>query len=120
MALIPFAANLWQLIALFFIRALGTSISMPGSAALYVGIGKKQGMGSTIALMGMATSIGLAAGPVLSGVVAQFTEIRAVFFFAAGLGFLGTTTFAILSSLEPSEPITPAKQVENDASDGLP
>jgi MFS transporter, DHA1 family, multidrug resistance protein len=104
MLLIPFAANLWQLIGLFFIRALGTSISMPGSAALYVGIGKKQGMGSTIALMGMATSIGLAVGPLLSGVVAEFTEIRSVFFLAAGLGFLGTTTFAILSSMEPKEP----------------
>ncbi len=95
--MIPFTANIWQLLGLFIIRALGTAVSMPSSAALYVGVGKRLGMGSTIALMGTATSIGMAAGPILSGVLAEFTGIQSVFFFAAGAGFIGTTLFTILS-----------------------
>jgi MFS family permease len=113
MATIPFAANLRQLVVLFFIRALGTAISMPGSAGLYVGIGRKQGMGSTIALMGMATSLGLALGPILSGLVAEFTEIRSVFFFAAGMGFIGLVLFAVLSAREPREP-TPEQIIREE------
>jgi MFS family permease len=95
--MIPFAASIWHLLILFIIRALGTAISMPGSAALYVGVGKRLGMGSTIALMGTATSIGMAAGPILSGILAEFTNLQAVFFFAAGAGFIGTALFTILS-----------------------
>ncbi len=94
MATIPFAANLRQLVVLFFIRALGTAISMPGSAGLYVGIG-------------------LALGPILSGLVAEFTEIRSVFFFAAGMGFIGLVLFAVLSTREPREP-TPEQIIREE------
>jgi len=101
--MIPFAANLWQLIVLFIFRALGSSLTMPGNAALSVSIGKRLGMGSTIGLMAVAIGIGAALGPILGGLVAEFMGIRSVFFFAAGIGYIGITLFALLSRNETKE-----------------
>ena len=67
---------------------------MPAASALTVEEGRRFGMGSTIAIFTVAMSIGMAIGPILSGVLADLAHINSAFYFVAGIGLLGTTLFA--------------------------
>ena len=94
LALVPLTHSFWQLLGLCILGAFGGAISIAASSALTVDEGRKFGMGSTIALFSMALSIGMVIGPLLSGVVADFANINSVFYFAAGIGLVGTSLFA--------------------------
>jgi len=63
LALIPLAGNFGQLLGLCILGGLGGAISLPAASALMVDEGRKFGMGSTIAIITMAMSMGMAAGP---------------------------------------------------------
>jgi len=93
LALIPLAHSFWYLLGLCALGGLGGAISMPAASALTVEEGRKFGMGSTFALFVMAFSIGMAIGPLISGAIADFANIDSVFYFAAGVGFIGTSLF---------------------------
>jgi len=97
LVLIPLAGNFWQLLGLSILGGLGGAISLPAASALMVDEGRKFGMGSTIAIITMAMSIGMAAGPLLGGVVADFVNINSVFYFAAAMGLAGTSLFIWLT-----------------------
>ncbi len=72
---------------------LGGAISIPAASALTIEEGRKFGMGSTIAIFAMAFSIGMAIGPLLSGVITDFININSVFYFGAAMGLVGTGLF---------------------------
>jgi len=93
LALLPVTHNFWQLLGLCAFGGLGGAISLPAASALVVEEGRRFGMGSTIAIFTMAMSIGMAIGPLLGGVVADFVNINSVFYFAAGMGLIGTSLF---------------------------
>ena len=93
-ALIPLMNTFWQQLWLCFPRAIGGAISMPAATALTVEEGRKFGMGSTISILMMAMGIGMAAGPLLSGVIADSMDISAVFYFGGIVGLIGTGLFA--------------------------
>jgi len=93
LALIPLEGNFWGLLGICSLGSFGGAISMPAASALIVEEGRKFGMGSTMALFGMAFSIGMAIGPLLSGVIADLVNISSVFYFAAGMGLVGTSLF---------------------------
>jgi DHA1 family multidrug resistance protein-like MFS transporter len=93
LVLIPLGGNFWQLLAICALGGLGGAISIPAASALTVEEGRKFGMGSTIAIFTMAMSIGMAVGPLLSGVIADFANINSVFYFGAAIGLVGTTLF---------------------------
>ena len=93
LALIPQAHNFWQLLILCALGGLGGAISMPATSALTVEEGRKFGMGSTIAMVFMAMSIGMVIGPILGGVIIDTINIRSVFYFAAGAALVGTSLF---------------------------
>ena len=92
-ALIPLANTFWQQVWLSFPRAIGGAISMPAATALTVEEGRKFGMGSTISILMMAMSIGMAVGPTLSGVIADLVDVNAVFYFGGAVGLIGTGLF---------------------------
>ncbi len=94
LALIPLAGNFWQLLGICTLGGLGGAISIPAALALTVEEGRKFGMGSTMATFIMAFSIGMAAGPLLSGVIADYVSINSVFYFGAIAGLIGTGLFA--------------------------
>ena len=93
LALIPLAHSFWQLLGLCAFGGLGGAVSMPAASALTVEEGRKFGMGSTMAIFSMAFSIGMAIGPLLSGVIADLANINSVFYFGAGVGLIGTSLF---------------------------
>jgi DHA1 family multidrug resistance protein-like MFS transporter len=97
-ALIPFAGSTVVLVSLVLLRYISASFSMPSSSALSVELGRRFGMGTTIALLGVATSVGMGLGPISSGFVYDFMGgITSVFYYAGGIGFIGTSLFAWLS-----------------------
>ena len=93
LALIPLGGSFWPLLAICALGGLGGAISMPAASALVVEEGRKFGMGSTIAVFSMAMSIGMAIGPIVSGVIADFINLHTVFYFGAAMGLIGTTLF---------------------------
>jgi len=97
LGLIPLTSDFWQLLGLSALGGLGGAISLPAASALMVDEGRRFGMGSTIAIITMAMSIGIAAGPILGGVVADFININSVFYFGAGMGLAGTSLFIWLT-----------------------
>ena len=93
LALIPLANTFWWQLWLCFPRAIGGAISMLAATALTVEEGRKFGMGSTVAILMMAMSLGMVIGPTLSGVIADSVDVNAVFYFGAAVGLIGTGLF---------------------------
>jgi len=93
LALIPFTHSFWQLLGLCALGGLGGAVSMPAASAMIVEEGRRFGMGSTMAVFTMAFSLGMAIGPLLSGVIVDLANIDSVFYFGAGMGLIGTTLF---------------------------
>ena len=93
LALIPLGGNFWQLLGICALGGLGGAIAMPAASALIVEEGRRFGMGSTMGIFAMAFSIGMAVGPLLSGVIADFASINSVFYFGASAGLIGTSLF---------------------------
>ena len=94
LALIPLAHSFWHLFVLCLLQGIGGSLSMTSSQALVVEEGRKFGMGSTMAMPMMAMGIGMVVGPLSAGAIHDFANINLVFYFAAGVGLLGTGLFA--------------------------
>lgn len=93
MFLVPLAPGFWSLLALCVLGSIGSAIATPSVLALTVEEGRKYGMGSAVAAITMAMSIGMALGPILSGAIVDLININAAFYFNAGLALLGAALF---------------------------
>jgi len=93
LALIPLGSNFWQLLGICALGSLGGAISIPAASALVVEEGRKFGMGPTMATFGMAFSIGMAVGPLLSGAIADSVNVHTIFYFGASMVLIGTSLF---------------------------
>jgi len=90
---IPLADSFWTLLGLLLIQGLSASIAMPSATALVVEEGRKYGMGSTMSMFFLAMGVGVAIGPIISGVIRDSLDISAVFYFGAFMGIVGTGLF---------------------------
>lgn len=103
-AVVPLSGSVMMLVVLIFLRSLGGAISMPGHAALSVALGRRFGMGSTISLLALATSVGMAIGPISGGLVNDYMGgIGPTFYYAAGIGIIGAAIFGWLGYREKAE-----------------
>ena len=93
MVMIPLTNSFEQLLVAVVVQGISGAILMPASSALTVEEGRKYGMGSTMSVFFLAMSIGMAMGPLVSGVIADFVNINSVFYFAAAMGLAGTSLF---------------------------
>jgi len=91
--LTPIARNFWQLFFISSIMGLGGATGMPSVAAITVEVGKKLGMGVSMGLFNTATSVGMIAAPLISGMVMDAMGIKSVFFIAGVISFFGTLVF---------------------------
>ncbi len=94
LALIPLTHSFWPLLGICVLGGLGGALFMPSHSAMTVDEGKKFGMGSTMALMNVALSIGMAIGPLIGGGIEELVNIDSVFYSAAGIMVVGTGLFA--------------------------
>jgi MFS family permease len=91
---IPQTSNFGQLLAVMLIQGTAGAFVMPAASALAVEEGRKFGMGSTMSIVFLAMSIGMAIGPIISGGLADWTNVDSVFYFGAAMGLAGTALFA--------------------------
>jgi len=92
-AIIPLTSNFGQLLGVLVLQGLGGAVSMAAAAALTVDEGRKYGMGSTMSILFLAMSVGMATGPIVSGVIAELLDISSVFYFGGIMGLVGTVLF---------------------------
>ena len=91
--LVPLAPGFGPLLALCILGSIGSAMATPSVLALTVEEGRKYGMGSAIAAITMAMSIGMAVGPILTGAIVDLIDINAAFYFSAGLALVGAALF---------------------------
>jgi len=89
----PIARNFWQLFIISAVMGLGGATGMPSIAAITVEVGKKLGMGVSMGLFNTATSVGMIAAPLISGLVMDAMGIKSVFVIAGVISFFGTLVF---------------------------
>ena len=106
MMLVPITRQFWPLLGLSVIGGIGGAIAMPSASALTVVEGRKYGMGSAMALFTLAMSLGMAIGPILSGVISDSFGISFVFYFAASTCAIGTVIFGWFTLRKPTTAIT--------------
>jgi MFS family permease len=107
LAMTPMASSFWHLLGLLIIRSIGNSIARPAESALSIEEGKRFGMGSTIAALALATSLGMGIGPILNGIFHDYLGgIQPVFYFMAGVGLLGIILFSWYSRQYRSTKVT--------------
>ena len=97
MLLVPLAKNFYTLSTLNLIMGLGGAIMSPANTALAVKIGKQHGMGSVMGLLQTSFSAGMAAGPLIAGVVLDYAGLTTVFIYTAGLLIAGTAAFYLFT-----------------------
>ena len=97
LAMIPLGGNFWQLLGICALGGLGGAIAMPAASALTVEEGRRFGMGATMGAFAMAFSIGMAIGPLLSGVITDLANINSAFYFGASMSLVGTGLFIWLT-----------------------
>ena len=96
--LIPHTLTFIQILSLnIFLGFLG-AVSLPAASALVVTEGKNYGMGSTMAIFNVAMSMGLAVGPLTSGIILDIWGLSGIFYFCTTFGFLSTVTVAWMFS----------------------
>ncbi|HHO47992.1 MAG TPA: MFS transporter [Desulfobacteraceae bacterium] len=82
------APTIWLLILFRFVQALGASMMMATGPALIRSIFPPERLGRGLGLVGIATSLGLMTGPVLSGLLLRWVHWRAVFLVTVPVGLL--------------------------------
>lgn len=93
MALTPVTTNFWLLMSVIIIAGLRAAITSGGTSALMVEEGRRFGMGSTMAMLSMAVSIGEGLGPLFGGVVVDLVGVTNNFYVSAGVMVLAAAVF---------------------------
>ncbi len=97
LAAMPLAGGFWSLLALNIFTGIVGAAEFPPSSALTIAEGRRFGMGSTVAVMTMATSMGMVVGPLLGGAILDIADVNAVFYFAGAIMTLGVVLFVCLA-----------------------
>jgi len=93
----PLGNTFGQLLAIAVLGSVGNAIAIPAASALEVEQGRKYGMGSSIALFSMVSSIGMVAGPIIGGAIADSAGINSAFHFGVTILLVGAGLFAWFS-----------------------
>jgi MFS transporter, DHA1 family, multidrug resistance protein len=96
-AITPLATGFGFLLALSILAGTVTAAEFPASSAMAVEEGRRYGMGSTMALMNMATSAGMVVGPLLGGGIMEVVGVNTTYYAAGGVLLLGVVCFVLLT-----------------------
>ncbi len=87
---IPHTFSFIQILSVNIVLGFLGALSLPAASALIVNEGKIYGMGSTMAIFNVAMSVGLALGPLASGIILDIWGLSGIFYFCSILGLLST------------------------------
>ena len=104
-AVTPLATGFGFLLALSILAGAVTAAEFPASSAMAVEEGRRYGMGSTMALMNMATSAGMVLGPLLGGGVMEATGVDTTYYVAGGVLVSGVIAFVLLTRWRRGRPV---------------
>ena len=96
LALMPFAAEFYTLLALNLFMGFGSAVSIPAGSAITAKLGRKLGMGSVMGIFNTAFGIGAGIGPIIAGIIMIGTSLTFVFISSALITLLGTIIFYYL------------------------
>ncbi len=83
-----FGPNIYLLVAFRFIQAIGASMMMAVGPALIKAVFPKNQLGKGLGQIGIATSLGLMSGPVISGLLIRWAHWRLIFLVTVPVGLL--------------------------------
>jgi len=91
----PLAQEWWHLMAISALAGIRVAISTPATSAMIIVEGRQHGMGQVVSMMATAMSIGMAAGPLLAGVMYDWQGIASVFYTAAAVVLVAAAWFTL-------------------------
>jgi MFS transporter, DHA1 family, multidrug resistance protein len=103
-AITPLATGFGFLLALSILAGTVTAAEFPASSAMAVEEGRRYGMGSTMALMNMATSAGMVVGPLLGGGIMEAAGVNTTYYAAGGVLLTGVACFVLLTRWRRGQP----------------
>jgi DHA1 family multidrug resistance protein-like MFS transporter len=111
-AAVWFAQGFVHLLLIGALAGAMGAMAIPALTALAADEGHHGGMGALMGIMNMAMSAGMMLGPVLAGVLAEFTGLRSLFIFSGVAGLLGTATFSWLTTTHNTLALATAELAE--------
>ena len=96
LAMFPFANGPWEILAARLVFSVGSSIGMPALTAIVAIEGREIGVGTTMSVLQSAMSLGMIAGPLLSGFLVDIYGIKPIFFVSSFITLMGTAAFWVL------------------------
>jgi DHA1 family multidrug resistance protein-like MFS transporter len=96
-ALIPHMRSFAQIFALNILLGSVGALPLPAANALVVEEGRRYGMGALMGIFNLSMSLGLAAGPMLGGIIAGLGGVPPIFYLASLAGTAGALTFVAVS-----------------------
>ena len=101
LALIPMASNTWQAMAAQLVFTCGGALGMPALTAIVAIEGREIGMGTTMSVLQSSMSLGMIAGPLLSGILGDLFGLKIIFLIGSAIYLLGTAAFYVLQRQRP-------------------
>ena len=96
MAMFSFTDSFWTVLLARLVFSAGSAMSVPALSAIAAIEGRKLGVGTTMSVLQSAMSLGMVAGPLMSGVLADMFSLRPIFLVGAGIAFIGTILFVVI------------------------
>ncbi len=98
-ALLPNTHTAWEVMMARLVISTGAALAMPALTAIVTIEGRELGLGTTMSVFQSAMSIGMIAGPLLSGLLVDIMGLQRIFYVGGLIGLTGTVTFYLMEKL---------------------
>jgi DHA1 family multidrug resistance protein-like MFS transporter len=106
MAMFPFTNSFWEVLAARLLFSAGSALMTPAITAIAAIEGRSLGIGTTMSVLQSAMSLGMMAGPLLSGVFADMFSLKPIFWVGSAISLLGLGLFVVLQPRAESRQVT--------------
>ncbi len=96
LALFPFANESWGVLGARLVFSAGSAVGMPALTAIVAIEGRDKGLGTTMSVLQTAMSVGMIAGPLISGLLGDIYGLRPIFFVGSLITIVGTAAFYVI------------------------
>jgi len=97
MAFMPSSRTFLELLTVACVMGVFWAVLMPTMGALTAEFGREYGMASVMGLFSFAWSLGMIAGPLISGIFMSAFGLASIFYFGSAVGIIGISLFYVLA-----------------------